>query len=136
MQPALKSLLKAFMGGITVAALFLCAPVDPAFADKSSVAISAPESAAPGSEITIQVTVTHSANNFIHYTDWLTVTADGKEIARRNYTWNNKPEDKVFTKEIKYSVMDSVEITAEAHCNMHGSKGPQTVTVVVPNTTN
>ena len=136
MHPMSQSLLKAFMWGISLAALFLCAPVDPAFAEKTSVLINAPANAPPGSEITIQVTATHDANNFLHHTDWLKVMADGKEIARWDYSWNKKPEGKVFTKEIKYTVTDSVEITAEGHCNIHGSKGPQTVTVSVPTTTN
>ena len=136
MHPASKSLLKVLMCGITVATLFLWAPVDPAFAEKTSVAISAPDNAPPGSEITIQVTATHDANNFLHHTDWLKVMADGKEIARWDYSWNKKPEGKVFTKEIKYTVTDSVEISAEGHCNIHGSEGPKTVKVSVADTAN
>lgn len=101
------------------------------FADKTSVSISAPESAAPGSEITIRVTATHSANNFLHHTDWLYIMVNGQEIARWNYSWKNKPEGSVFTKEITYVLTDSIEIKAEGHCNMHGSKGPATAKVSV-----
>lgn len=101
------------------------------FADKTSVSISAPASAAPGTEITIRVTATHSANNFLHHTNWLYVMVNGKEIARWNFSWREKPEESVFTREIKYTVRESVEITAEGHCNIHGSTGPQTVRVSV-----
>jgi desulfoferrodoxin (superoxide reductase-like protein) len=117
---------------ITIASLaFLGANAGTVFADKTSVAISAPASAAPGSEITIRVTATHSANNFLHYTDWLSVTANGKEIARWNFTRSKRPEDSVFTREIKYTVNENAEIKAEGHCNMHGSKGPATAQVSV-----
>jgi desulfoferrodoxin (superoxide reductase-like protein) len=77
------------------------------------------------------VTATHSANNFLHYTDWLAVTVNGKEIARWNFTRSKRPEDSVFTREIKYTVNENTEIKAEGHCNMHGSKGPATAQVSV-----
>ena len=100
-------------------------------ADKTSVSISAPASAAPGSEITIRVTATHSANNFLHYTDWLSIMANGKEIARWDYTRMHKPESNIFIRELKFVVNETLELQAEGHCNMHGSKGPATATVVI-----
>ncbi len=119
---------------IMVSGAFMCVSAGSAFADKTSVAISAPASAAPGSEITIRVTATHSANNFLHYTDWLSITANGKEIARWDFTRSKRPEDSVFTREIKYTLNENAEIKAEGHCNMHGSKGPAAaqVSVVAP----
>jgi desulfoferrodoxin (superoxide reductase-like protein) len=114
-----------------VAAAFLLITAATVFADKTSVSISAPESAAPGSEITIRVTATHSANNFLHHTDWLYIMVNGQEIARWNYSWRNKPEDSVFTKEITHVLTDRIDIKAEGHCNMHGSKGPATAQVSV-----
>jgi desulfoferrodoxin (superoxide reductase-like protein) len=119
-----------------VSIAFLCSNAGTVFANKTSVTISAPASAAPGSEITIQVTATHSANNFLHYTDWLFVTVNGKEIARWNFTRSKRPESSVFTREIKYTVNENAEIKAEGHCNMHGSKGPATAQVVVTNPAN
>lgn len=102
-----------------------------AFADKSAVAIKAPSAAAKGSEVVIQLTVTHNANNFLHYTEWLYITVNGKEVARWKYTSSERPESETFTKEVKYTTTENLEIKAEASCNLHGSAGPQTVKVVV-----
>ena len=96
------------------------------WANKSTTSIAVPESIPKGSEITIRVTVTHNANNFMHYTKWLQIMVNGKEIARWDYTMGNKPEGATFTKEIKYKVDGDIEIKTEAGCNIHGSAGPST----------
>jgi desulfoferrodoxin (superoxide reductase-like protein) len=116
--------------GTLIAGFFLFIP-GTVCADKTSVSISAPASAAPGSEITIRVTATHSANNFLHYTDWLYVMINGKEVERWNFSWGNKPESNVFTREIKFVVNETLELKAEGHCNMHGSKGVATANVAI-----
>ncbi len=87
------------------------------WANKSTTSIEVPESIPKGSEITIRVTVTHNANNFLHYTKWLQIMVNGKEIARWDYTMGNRPEGATFTKEIKYKVDGDIEIKAEASCN-------------------
>jgi len=100
------------------------------WANKSNTSIEVPESISKGSEITIRVTVTHNANNFLHYTKWLQIMVNGKEIARWDYTMGNRPEGATFTKEIKYNVDGDIEIKAEASCNIHGSAGPATAKVL------
>jgi desulfoferrodoxin (superoxide reductase-like protein) len=100
------------------------------WANKSTTSIEVPESIPKGSEITIRVTVTHNANNFMHYTKWLQIMVNGKEIARWDYTMGNKPEGATFTKEIKYKVDGDIEIKTEAGCNLHGSAGPATAKVL------
>jgi hypothetical protein len=50
--------------------------------------------------------------------------ADGKQVARWDFTKENLPEGAVFTKEIKIKMAEDTEIVAEASCNNHGSKGP------------
>jgi desulfoferrodoxin (superoxide reductase-like protein) len=102
---------------------FLVVSATTAFADKSSVTISAPESVVKGTEVTIKIQVTHSGNNFIHYVDWAKIGIDGKEAARWNFTWTKRAESKIFEREFKYVVNAPVEISAEANCNLHGSKG-------------
>lgn len=101
------------------------------WADKSATSIEVPETITKGSEITIRVTVTHKGNNFLHYTKWLQIMIDGKEIARWDYTMGNRPEAATFTKEITYKVQGDIEIKAEASCNLHGSTGPATVKIKV-----
>jgi len=115
------------------AAVGLCSLIapDPACADKSSVTIDAPVTATKGDEITIKVTALHDANNFLHHTDWLYIMVNDQEIARWDYTWRKRPEGETFTKEITYTVTAPIEIKAEAHCNLHGSAGPQTLKVSV-----
>jgi desulfoferrodoxin (superoxide reductase-like protein) len=100
-----------------------------ALANKSEASIEAPAEAPKGSEFTIKITVTHNANNFLHYTESLKVTAGDKEIGRWIFTRFQRPEGAVFTREIKIKVIEDVEIKAEASCNIHGSKGPATVKI-------
>ena len=106
-------------------AIFIGAP---AWANKSETRIEASESADKGSEITIKVTVTHSANSVFHYTEWLWVQVNGKEVARWDFG-SKKPEDSTFTREIKLKVDGDLEIKAKASCNMHGSANEATAKV-------
>ena len=119
--------------GVTIACLglLIICLVTPVSADKSSVTIDAPETAIKGAEITIRVTASHDANNFLHYTNWLYIMINDEEVARWDYSWRKRPESKSFTKEITYTVIEPVEIKAEANCNIHGSDGPQTIKLSV-----
>lgn len=117
---------------LLISALFMTLSfAESAFADKASVTLEAPESASIGSEITIKIIVTHSADNFIHHVDWAYIMVNGKEVERWKYKWNDLPPDAVFSKEIKYKVQGPIEIKADANCNLHGSKGPAMKTVTV-----
>jgi len=111
-----------YAGSIIIVALFVVCAV-PVFANKTSVEIKAPESVKKGTEVTVVINVTHSGNNRFHYTDWVWVKADGKEIARWNYAGGNLPENENFTKEIKLTVNADTTIEAEGNCNRHGSNG-------------
>lgn len=102
-----------------------------ALADKAAVTIEGPANAAKGSEVTLKVKVTHSANSALHHTEWLKVTANNKEVARWNYTSSERPDAAVFTKEVKVTVLETMEVKAEASCNVHGSKGPSTLKISV-----
>jgi desulfoferrodoxin (superoxide reductase-like protein) len=102
----------------------------PAWANKSETAIDVPDSAVKGSEITVKVTVTHNANNFFHYTEWLWVQVNGKEVGRWDFG-SKKPEGSTFTREIKVKVDGDLDIKAKANCNMHGSANEATAKVTV-----
>jgi desulfoferrodoxin (superoxide reductase-like protein) len=105
--------------------------VRPALANKSATSIEGPISVTKGTEVTLRVTVRHSSNSSSHYTEWLKVTANKKEIARWDYNKDKRPEAAEFTKEIKIKVMEDTEIIAEASCNNHGSRGPATHKIAV-----
>ena len=109
--------------GILMLAIF-GVQLNDALANKSEASIDGPTQAGRGSEVTLRITVTHNANTASHYTQWLKVMANNKEVARWDYTKENRPEGAVFTKEIKIRVTEDAEIVAEASCNNHGSKGP------------
>lgn len=94
-----------------------------ALANKSAVSLQVPSTVQRGSEVVIQVKVTHEGNNFLHYTDSVYVTVNGKEIARWKYTATNRPETENFTREVKYTATENLDIKAEANCNLHGSAG-------------
>lgn len=113
-------------GGLFFFFLFLVSllTVQPVQADKSAVTISAPETAAKGSEVVVKLTITHKGNNFFHYTDWVTLKVNGKEVSRWEFSGSKRPEAEAFTREFKITINEPLELTAEANCNMHGSKGP------------
>lgn len=96
----------------------------PVFANKPTVTFEGPASAEKGSEVTIKITVSHSANSFLHYTKWLKVQVNGKPVEQWDYTASNRPAGEVFTKEIKIKILENTEVVAEASCNIHGSAGP------------
>ena len=98
-------------------------------ADKSVATVEAPDQAAKGTEITVKIHVTHSANNFFHYTNWVKIIVNGKEAAFWEYSAGNRPEGAKFTKEIKLTINGPMEIVAEANCNLHGSQGPAKKTI-------
>jgi desulfoferrodoxin (superoxide reductase-like protein) len=116
------------LGGLAFLTLMLCGQ---AVANKSAVSIQAATEAPRGSEVIIRVTVTHNDNNPLHYTEWVYLTVNGKEVARWTYSAFNRPESETFTKEIKYKASDNLEVKAEASCNIHGSAGPAMATISV-----
>jgi hypothetical protein len=52
-------------------------------------------------------------------------------VKRWEYGWNSLPDTENFSLTFEYTVNDPIKIEAEAHCNIHGSKGPATVMVNV-----
>ena len=60
-------------------------------ADKSAVTIEAPDQVPKGTEITVKIHVSHSANNFFHYTNRVKVMVNGKEAALWEYSAGNRP---------------------------------------------
>lgn len=121
---------KSIALGMLILAILLL-QVGPSLANKAATSIEGPTSVAKGTEVTLRVTVTHSANSASHYTEWLKVTANKKEIARWDYSKDKRPEAAEFTKEIKITVTEDTEIIAEASCNNHGSRGPATLKIAV-----
>jgi desulfoferrodoxin (superoxide reductase-like protein) len=109
----------------------MLALAQPGYADKSSVTISAPEAVTVGSEVVVKLTITHSGNNFIHYTNWVYLKVNGKEFSRWDFTSKNRPEEAVFVREAKILVGEPIELIAEANCNLHGSKGPAQKTITI-----
>ena len=114
---------KVMLFGMVGLAIFLV-QVSVALANRAEASIEGPADAAKGYEVTLRITATHNANTTSHHTEWLKVMANKKEIARWDYSKENRPEGAVFTKEIKIKVTEETEIVAEASCSNHGSKGP------------
>lgn len=101
------------------------------FANKTSVKVIAPEKAEKGTEITVKIEVTHMGNSSSHYTDWVWIKVNGEEIQKWEYTKKALPDKQNFTLEIKLKAEATMEISAEGHCNRHGSKGEAKATVKV-----
>ena len=115
---------------VAVAAVLLEAGA--AEANKASVAIENQVSAGASDKAVLKITVSHSGNNFLHHTDWVRVRADGREIARWDFSWKNLPESAVFTREVTVDTTGAVAVEAEADCNIHGSKGPAKIMLMPP----
>jgi desulfoferrodoxin (superoxide reductase-like protein) len=95
-----------------------------ALANRTLAALSGPDSVAVGTEVTITISISHKGNSASHYTNWVWVKADGKEIARWEFDASRLPESENFTREVKFTVVKAVEITAQGNCIRHGSRGP------------
>jgi desulfoferrodoxin (superoxide reductase-like protein) len=95
-----------------------------AWANKASVSIEAPAEVTKGSEITIRLTVDHSADNFFHHVEWVELIVNNHQVGFWQYSAFDLPPAATFTKEIKYTVNENTEIRAQASCNLHGSAGP------------
>jgi desulfoferrodoxin (superoxide reductase-like protein) len=104
-------------------------------ANKSSVVIEQPVKVNENGTAVLKCTVTHNGNNFLHHTQWLRVNADGREIARWDFSWKNKPESAVFTREVTVDAAAPVAIEAEASCNIHGSAGTAKMLLMPPGKT-
>ncbi len=94
-----------------------------ALANKASVQLEVPESAAVGEEITITVHVFHNGNNLFHHTNWAYVKINGEEVQRWEFGPFSLPESENFTRTVRYTVKGPLDIQSEAHCNIHGSAG-------------
>lgn len=95
-------------------------------ANKTSVEIKAPATVKKGSEVTIIINVTHKGNSKMHFTDWVTLKLNGKEIKKWAYTKESLPSSENFTLEYKMTVTEDGTVEAEGHCNLHGSTGAKT----------
>jgi hypothetical protein len=96
------------------------------FANEPQVSIRVfPEEVKPGDEITIELTISHNANSYLHYVEWVDVVINDMESTRWGYNSSDLPPAPTFKKEYKYKVPDlnRIRIDAEASCIRHGSSG-------------
>lgn len=94
-----------------------------AIANKTSVEITAPEKAEKGSEITVIINVKHIGNSTGHFTDWVYIKINDKEVKRWEYTKEKLPEAGNFTLEYKFILNEKSKIEVKGDCNKHGSAG-------------
>ena len=106
-----------------------------AFANKTSVKITAPSKVKKGTQVTITINVMHKGNSVGHHTDWVYLKINGKEVKRWAYDKNTlPPSDGNFTISYTYTVTENtLSLEAEGDCNIHGTAGPAKTSVqVVP----
>jgi len=111
-------------------ALVLIIPVS-AMANKTSVELTAPEKAEKGTEVTVVINVKHMGNSATHFTDWVSVKINDKEVKRWEYNKNERPEAGNFTLEYKFVLNEKSKIVIQGNCNKHGSAGPKEVVIDV-----
>ena len=100
-------------------------------ANKTAVTIHAPQEVKKGSEITITLKVSHDGNNILHYTDWVVLTINGKEVKRWDFSLMNRPENENFSRSVTVTVNEPLKVEAQGNCNLHGSQGIATLNISV-----
>jgi desulfoferrodoxin (superoxide reductase-like protein) len=95
----------------------------PVWANQTSVEISASTSIKKGSEVVAKILISHKGNTEKHFTEWVKLSVNGKEIALWSYSPKNLPPGESFTLEKKIIINEDSEISAEGSCNLHGSAG-------------
>ena len=100
-----------------------------ALANKAAVRLEVPANAAQGEKITITLFVTHSANNFFHYTKLVNLIINGQEAARWEFSGTNLPEAAEFSRTFEYVLTGPITLESAAFCNIHGSANTATATV-------
>jgi desulfoferrodoxin (superoxide reductase-like protein) len=123
--------MKKYCLHVLAASFILILIAAPMTANKTAVSIEAPATAQKGSSITVKINVAHSGNSFLHYTDWVVVKINGKEVSRWEFTRSARPENENFTRELQIKVDGPLTIEAQGHCNIHGSEGKATVQVAL-----
>jgi desulfoferrodoxin (superoxide reductase-like protein) len=121
----MKNLSMKFMFAIALLSFFSVT----ASANKTSVEVEAPEKAKKGSEVTVVINVSHMGNTKAHFTDWVSVKINGKEIKRWEYTKSKLPEAAKFTLKYKFVLNEKSTIEVKGNCNKHGSTGSKTVVI-------
>lgn len=115
---------------VTFLVLF-CLFLAGAMANKTSVEIKAPSEVKAGTEVTIEINVTHSGNSKGHHTDWVYLKINGQEVQRWEYTKTKLPLTENFSIEYKVTADEMLTIEAEGHCNIHGSNGKKSAIVKI-----
>jgi len=100
-------------------------------ANKTSVKIVAPDSAAIGETIKITIDVKHKGNSSRHFTDWVFIKINGEEVKRWEFTRSNLPDDQEFQLVYEFEAESTVEIEIKGNCNLHGSTGSVKKKIVV-----
>lgn len=99
------------------------------FANKTKTAVSAPETAEKGKEVTIVINVSHKGNSKSHHTDWVALTINGVEVKKWEFDKKSLPADENFTLEYKLIANEDLNIVVKGNCNLHGSTGENTFSV-------
>jgi desulfoferrodoxin (superoxide reductase-like protein) len=103
-----------------IAVVFLA--VAPALANKSGIRIEVPETVEQGKTLEIVLHVSHSGNNFMHYTQWVELKINGEVVEKWEYSATSKPPEETFVLTYIYPAAQDLEIEARASCNLHGSR--------------
>jgi len=103
----------------------------PALANKTSVKIAAPDKVKKDSSFIITINVMHSANNIFHFTDWVYLKINGKEVQRWKYGMFSRPDNGNFSVTYTAKATEDLVLEAEGDCNLHGSAGKTIMKIVV-----
>lgn len=99
------------------------------YSNKTSVKISTVKKAAKGSEVTVTISVSHNTNSPSHFTDWVYLKINSKEVKRWTYTRTALPASANFTLTFKFILTSNSSIEVMGDCNLHGSAGAAKINI-------
>lgn len=100
------------------------------WADVPTVAIQGPDEVEAGQPFSVNLSIRHHGNNFIHHISKLAIYVDGKEEKVWQYTWRTYPKEENWS--ISYSLIldQKATISAIATCNIHGPSKEASLPIV------
>lgn len=87
---------RRFYGIIIAGIAIMFFAVAPAAANKSGIRIEVPETVEQGKTPEIVLHVSHSGNNFMHYTQWVELKINGEVVEKWEYSATSKPPEEDF----------------------------------------
>jgi len=100
------------------------------WADVPTVTMQGPEEVKAGQPFSINLSIRHHGNNFIHHISKLAIYVDGKEEKVWQYTWRTFPKEENWSLSYSFTLDQKATISAIATCNIHGPSKEASLSII------